>query len=51
MTLIVSIIIELIQLKIGRAFDVDDIILNIAGGLLGYFLYRIVDEDRIILIC
>lgn len=43
-TLFVSIIIELIQLKIGRAFDVDDIILNIVGGMLGYILYRIVDK-------
>ena len=42
--LVVSIIIELIQLKIGRAFDVDDIILNIVGGILGYYLYRIVDK-------
>lgn len=44
LTLVVSIIIELIQLKIGRAFDVDDIILNMAGSLIGYFIYRIVDR-------
>ena len=44
MTLGISVIIELIQLKIGRAFDIDDIILNIVGGILGYFLYRIVDK-------
>ncbi len=43
-TLIVSVIIELIQLKIGRAFDVDDIILNVVGSLLGYFMYRIMDK-------
>ena len=43
-TLGISVIIELIQLKIGRAFDIDDIILNIVGGILGYFLYRIVDK-------
>ncbi len=43
-TLVVSIVIELIQLKIGRAFDVDDIILNMAGSLIGYFVYRIVDR-------
>ena len=44
LALIVSIVIELIQLKIGRAFDVDDIILNIVGSLLGYYLYRIMDK-------
>ena len=43
-TLIVSIVIELIQLKIGRAFDVDDIILNLVGSQLGYFMYRIMDK-------
>ena len=44
LTLVVSIVIELIQLKIGRAFDVDDIILNMAGSLIGYFVYRLVDR-------
>ena len=42
LTLIVSITIELIQLKIGRAFDVDDIILNMVGSLVGYLIYRII---------
>ena len=44
LALIVSVVIELIQLKIGRAFDVDDIVLNIVGSLLGYILYRIMDK-------
>lgn len=44
LALIVSVVIELIQLKIGRAFDVDDIILNMLGSLLGYFLYRLMDR-------
>ena len=43
-TLIVSIAIELIQLKIGRAFDIDDIILNMVGSLTGYYLYRVMDK-------
>lgn len=42
LTLIVAVVIELIQLKIGRAFDVDDIILNMVGSLLGYLFYRLV---------
>lgn len=33
--------IECTQLLIGRVFDVDDIILNVIGGLLGYTLYLI----------
>jgi len=44
LTLIVSLVIETIQLKIGRAFDVDDIILNMVGSLCGYFIYRLVDN-------
>ena len=44
LTLIVSVVIELIQLKIGRAFDVDDIILNVIGSMLGYYLYRLIDR-------
>ena len=37
--LLASISIEFTQLSIGRVFDVDDIILNVIGGLLGYFIY------------
>ena len=43
-TLVISIIIESIQLKIGRAFDIDDILLNMIGGILGYYLYRLIDK-------
>ena len=39
--LIASISIEVVQLLIGRVFDVDDIILNILGGLMGYGIYAI----------
>ena len=38
-SIITSIMIELLQLQIGRSFDIDDIILNVLGGILGYFLY------------
>ena len=44
LALIVSIVIELIQLRIGRAFDIDDILLNIVGSMIGYFLYRLIDK-------
>lgn len=39
--LIASISIEVVQLLIGRVFDVDDILLNILGGLMGYGIYYI----------
>ena len=47
-SMITSIVIEYTQLKIGRTFDIDDIILNIAGGFLGYLIYIIIDtlEDH-----
>ena len=38
-TFVTSIAIEFVQLQIGRSFDIDDILLNVAGGLLGYLLY------------
>ena len=44
LTIIASISIEIVQLLIGRVFDVDDIILNIFGGLIGYYMYAIIRE-------
>ena len=41
MTLITSLTIEITQLIIGRVFDVDDILLNILGGIVGFSLYFI----------
>ena len=39
-----SVAIEYTQLSIGRVFDVDDILLNIIGGSLGYMLYLFSDR-------
>lgn len=36
---ITSFSIEIIQSMIGRSFDIDDIILNLIGGYLGYVIY------------
>lgn len=36
-----SLTIEVIQYFIGRACDIDDLILNTLGGILGYLLYRV----------
>ena len=41
LTSITSISIESIQLFIGRSFDIDDIILNIFGGIIGYIIYKL----------
>ena len=40
-TLVTSLVIEYTQLLIGRTFDVDDVLLNIIGGFLGYLVYLI----------
>lgn len=38
-SLIVSSTVEFVQLNIGRSFDIDDILLNILGCIVGYLLY------------
>lgn len=43
MALLVSISIEITQLVIGRVFDIDDIILNTIGGIIGFYLYKSLD--------
>ncbi len=39
LAIIASTTIELVQMSIGRVFDVDDIILNSFGGFLGFYIY------------
>jgi len=39
LSLVVSLTIEVVQLNIGRVFDIDDVILNTIGGIIGYLLY------------
>ena len=36
--------IEVTQLLIGRVFDIDDIILNVIGGFIGYGIYTLSDS-------
>lgn len=38
-TIITSGVIEYTQLKIGRTFDIDDILLNLIGSIIGYLIY------------
>lgn len=46
LSIITSLTIELTQLKIGRVFDIDDILLNIIGGLIGFIIYKFVIKIR-----
>lgn len=41
LSFIASLAIELTQLSIGRVFDVDDVILNVIGAVVGYYLYKL----------
>lgn len=41
LTLIISVVIECVQLWIGRVFDIDDIILNVVGGTIGFMIYKL----------
>lgn len=40
-TLLTSLTIEVIQMFIGRSFDIDDIILNLTGGIIGFIFYHL----------
>lgn len=40
----ISRLIELCQLPMNRATDIDDLLLNSLGALCGYFLYRLIRE-------
>ncbi len=44
--MILSFTIEFTQLCIGRVFDVDDIILNILGGMVGFYLFYYLNSIR-----
>lgn len=37
--LLTSTVVEFVQLKIGRSFDIDDILLNVIGSIIGYFVF------------
>lgn len=43
---IASLTIEFVQLQIGRAFDIDDVILNIVGGICGFLIYICLNAIR-----
>lgn len=38
-SVITSLTVELVQLQIGRSFDIDDILLNVVGSIMGFLLF------------
>lgn len=38
-SLLTSLTVELVQLQIGRSFDIDDILLNVLGTIIGFLLF------------
>lgn len=42
-TFLSSLSIEVVQHFIGRSFDIDDVILNVVGGVLGFLIYIALD--------
>ena len=46
LTIIASLTIEVVQYYIGRVFDIDDIILNLVGGIVGFLIYVGLDAIR-----
>ena len=41
LSIIASVAIEVVQMSIGRVFDIDDIILNMCGGIVGFYVYEL----------
>lgn len=39
LTIITSVTIETVQYYIGRVFDIDDVLLNLVGGILGFLIF------------
>lgn len=42
LSFIASVSIEIIQYKIGRVFDVDDVLLNVLGGIIGFYIFKMI---------
>ena len=45
-TVITSVTIEFTQLLIGRVFDIDDLLLNLIGGIIGFGIYRLIHNIK-----
>lgn len=38
-SILTSLTVEIVQLQIGRSFDIDDILLNVTGSIIGFLLF------------
>lgn len=47
LSLLISLTIETTQLMIGRVFDIDDIILNVIGGIVGFYIYKLMEKINV----
>lgn len=47
LSLLISLTIETTQLMIGRVFDIDDIILNVIGGIVGFYIYKLLTKINV----
>lgn len=45
-SILISIVIETVQYFIGRCFDIDDIILNSVGGLIGFLVFAFLSSVK-----
>ena len=45
-SLLSSLSIEVVQHFIGRSFDIDDVILNVVGGIVGFLIYIALDAIK-----
>ena len=46
LSMLVSTSIEIIQGYIGRVFDIDDIILNVIGSIIGFLIYKLFNKIK-----
>ena len=42
----ISVFIEFVQFFIGRSVDIDDLILNVVGGIFGYLLFKFLEKKN-----
>lgn len=47
LSLLISLTIESTQLMIGRVFDIDDIVLNVIGGIVGFYIYKLMEKINV----
>ena len=44
--ILIPLAIEVIQLVVGRSFDIDDLIMNFLGIVIGYYIVELVKKNK-----